>query len=128
MLTYNSVSTGYFLLSKEPLAERLILLGGCPPLMGQLPLSTADHRATDIAKLLGLDDIDTPENVQRLIDMPSSELLGKIPPTLPMVPIIDGEIIPTAFSFENFADSADKIPGYRSVQAVMLGNSTLDVR
>ena len=70
-----AVSVGYLLLSQEPLAKRAICLGGCPPLLEQLPVYVADKNAP------GLDSVPTNEVVQRLLNIPVEGFWAKLPPS-----------------------------------------------
>ena len=123
-----TVSVGYLLLSKEPLAKRLICLGGCPPLLGQLPITAADQVAQAAVSALGLGNVPSSEVVQRLIDLPIDDLGTKIPPTIRMLPVIDGEVIPEQVTLKTFSQGIATIPGKEWVESIMMENSALDVR
>ncbi|KAH6995430.1 carboxylesteras-like protein [Ilyonectria destructans] len=120
------VSTGYLLLSEEPLANRLICMGGCPPLLGQIPLETADENAKMIANLLGVGHVPSSNLAQSLLDLPVEDFWTKVPSSIPTVPVIDGDIILEAFTFKSFSGEPTALPGYEWVDAVLVGDSGLD--
>lgn len=110
-----------------PLAKRLICLGGCYPLLGQLQVEDADKVGKTVIDHLGLRDVPSSEMAQRLLDQPIEDFWMKIPPNVPMLPIIDGIIIPQQINFETLAQDTTRIPGKQWIDGVMLGDSELDV-
>ncbi|RKL12917.1 hypothetical protein BFJ70_g16050 [Fusarium oxysporum] len=120
------VSAGYLLFSEAPLAKRLICLGGCYPLLGQLRVEDADKVGKTVMDHLGLRDAPSFEMARRLLDQPLEDFWMKIPPDIPMLPIIDGVIIPQQINFEALAQDATRIPGKQWIDGVMIGDSELD--
>ena len=125
---FEVVSVGYMLLSRERSAKRLICLGGCPPLLGQLPITAADQIALTAVDALELGGIPSSEIVQRLIDLPIHDLGTKLPPTIPMLPVIDGEVIPEEVTLKTFSQGTTTMPGKEWVNSIMMESSSLDVR
>lgn len=114
-------------MSKEPLAKRLVCLGGCPPLLGQVQVQVADHIGGNITSALGLAGVPSNDVAQALLDLPIEDFWTKIPQTIPVIPVIDGDIIPTQITLETFAQSVAAMPGDSSVESIMVGDSKLDV-
>lgn len=76
---------------------------------------------------LGLDGIPPGEFAQRLLDIPVEEFWTKIPPTIPMIPVIDGDIIPAQATLRMFSQGVPEIPGHHWVDSIMMGQAQLDV-
>lgn len=121
-----TVSVGYLLLSQEPLAKRAICLGGCPPLLGQLPVFAADKVAQTAIDALGLDGVPTNEVVQLLLNIPVEEFWAKLPPSIPFLPVIDGDIIMDRVTLESFSQGLVAMAENR-VDSIMVGTCELDV-
>ncbi|SPO07784.1 related to carboxylesterase [Cephalotrichum gorgonifer] len=121
-----AVSAGLLLLSKEPLAKQLILIGGSPPLMGQLPMPAADHIAKDVMLALGLDGVPSSDAAQRLLNIPVEDFWTKIPMSIPMIPVIDNDVVPTQVTLRTFSQGVPAMPGYDWVSSIMVGDSKLD--
>lgn len=120
------VSAGYLLFSEEVLAKRIICLGGCPPLLGQLPLPIADAMAETAKKHLGVEGISAESLVSPLNELPSENFWSKIPPNVPFLPVVDGEIIPEILEVDTWARSPT-LPGNKFIEAILVGDSKLDV-
>ncbi|KAL1887618.1 hypothetical protein Sste5346_010119 [Sporothrix stenoceras] len=121
------VSTGYLLLDENPAPRRLILLGGTPPLMGQLPVPVADGVAQDVLVSLGCAGIATEDVTKVLLDTPKEDFWVRIPPGYPIFPVIDGDIIRKEVTLASLADqSASVFPGANHVESILVVNSKLD--
>lgn len=122
------VSAGYLLLAENPRVRRLVCLGGAPPLLGQLPIDAADAVAQRIQVFLGLADVSSSEIVQHLLDLPIESFWKRIPMTQPLVPVIDGDILPSEIALRHFsAEDSSTLPGAQRVESILLGDSKLDV-
>ncbi|KAH7137048.1 Alpha/Beta hydrolase protein [Dactylonectria estremocensis] len=121
-----AVSTGYLLLSDEPVARRLICLGGSPPLMGISSTNAADQNFTIVKGLLGLENVPSTEIVTRLLQMPIQDFLTKISPGISIGPVEDGDILPRQFTFGEYAQHIPKMPGTPQIESILLGYSKLD--
>ena len=97
-----------------------------------LESSVAEFAYSKLVEALDLKDLSAAERIKTLAEMPARELLAKAPPTLPLVPIMDGEIIPGMPSFD--AVSSKEIhetypmPGKKWCKSLLVGDSQLDVR
>ncbi|KPM40140.1 hypothetical protein AK830_g6442 [Neonectria ditissima] len=120
------VSTGYLLFSEQPLAKRLICLGGCPPLLGQLSMEAADQIANHATTCLGVEGEHPSELVQGLLEAPMDKFWTAFPPTLPLLPVIDGDIIPREVTFELFSQGQEAMPSLKWIEGLMIGDSQLD--
>lgn len=121
------MSTGYLLFSEKPLAKRLICLGGSPPLLGQLPIEVADHIAKGCISSLGLDNVPSSDLVQHLLDLPAEQLLEKVTPATPMLPVLDGDILPRSITLDDFENIGEIMPGVQWIESFLSGYSLADV-
>jgi len=113
--------------SENPGAQRLICLGGAPPLLGQLPIQVADGVAQNIQKLLGLGDLQSSEIAQGLLKLPAEDFL-KLPPGQPLGAVVDDDIIPKEITLSVLAgQDPSLLPGSRKIKSILLGDSKLDV-
>ena len=78
--------------------------------------------------ILGLENLSADERVEKLLTLPTDEVIAKLPPTVAFLPTIDGEVIPARPTFANVADKSDKsMPGKQWADALMIGHSEFDV-
>jgi len=121
------VSTGYLLCSDNPIAKRLICLGGAPPLLGQLSIEIADSVAQSVHKCLGVDSAKPSEIVSDLLKISPDEIVELLPPGLPLIPVIDGDVIPTDIKLSTLITQDPNVfPGSRKIESILLGDSKLD--
>ena len=127
-LSVLQVSTGYLLLDENPVPRRLILLGGTPPLMGQLPVPVADGVAQGVLTALGHDSVVSNNVVKTLLKIPVEDLLTRIAPGTPFLPVIDGDIIPEEVTVASLSYKDPAVfPGAKHIDSILLVNSKLDV-
>ncbi|KAF4456815.1 alpha beta-hydrolase [Fusarium albosuccineum] len=93
---------------------------------GQLPMEVADGIAKDVKSALGLDDVSSNDVTQYLLDIPVEDFWTKIPQTVPMIPVIDGDIIHTRVTLRTFSQEAAEMSGKDLIERIMVGRSTLD--
>lgn len=84
-------------------------------------MSSADEIGSAFMRILG---VDGPDTVGGLLRVAPDDLWQKLPPMLPMAPVIDGDIVPHASTFQTLTSRLAKSPW---CDAVMLGQSELDV-
>ena len=78
--------------------------------------------------ILGLDKLSVDERIHKLLTLPTDEVIAKIPPSLPFLPVIDGDVIPVRPTFADVASTEDKnMPGKEWVEGLMIGHSEFDV-
>lgn len=77
--------------------------------------------------MLGLNIIEPADLFQKLLELPEEDFYMKIPPTHPYIPVIDGDIIPSQFTFESFSEGFDALPGKRQMEGILVCQSNFDV-
>ena len=103
-------------------------MSGTSLLMKPLPPFVADFGYTTVLKALNLDHLTAAERVKALRSTPVEELL-KLPPTAPMLPMIDDDLIPSMVSFDQISTkgSDPALPGKRWCESLMIGDCKFDV-
>jgi len=83
-----------------------------------------------VIKTLGLDDASAAERITKLLAIPAEELVAKLPPTVPMMPFVDGDIIPGSPNFEIVSSTAEHqdlpTPGRKWCESLMIGDCQFD--
>lgn len=84
----------YQLHSKEPLFKRCISMSGTPIMLKPLPLSVAETAYASIIEAFGLEKASAEERIQKLQNAIPEELVEKTPLSVPLLPLLDGDILP----------------------------------
>jgi hypothetical protein len=69
-------------------------MSGTPVMLKPLPLQVAEMAYTAIMKEFGLEDASVHERVQKLRTVGPEELVEKTPISVPLLPLLDGDILP----------------------------------
>lgn len=92
----------------------------------------AEYAYGTLVDILGLKALSATERIQALTKMSAEELLAKTPSTLPVMPVLDGELIPGMPSFTAISskevDKTYQMPGKEWCKCLFVGDSGLDVR
>jgi hypothetical protein len=103
-------------------------MSGTPIMLKPLPLPVTEMAYSMIMKELGLEDASVEERIQKLSTISPDELVAKTPMTVPLAPYLDGDIIPSAPTFEKLEDGADaSVPGRQWCTELMMGDCKHDV-
>lgn len=86
----------------------------------------ADAMAETATKHLGIEGISAQSLVSTLNELPAEDLWSKIPPNVPFLPVVDGDIIPEILEVNTWARSPT-LPGNKFIEAILVGDSKLDV-
>ena len=117
--------------SQEPLFKRLMSMGGTSLLMRPLPPVVHEATYDTVISQLGLKDMSAEDRIAALLQMPSEELLSKIPPHVPLLPLIDGDIVSAPSSFPKIADRTEtgvsEVPGKAWCKDLLIGDCQSDV-
>lgn len=126
-----TVAVTMFLCSEEPLMKRCLSTGGAVLLFKPIPEPVTESAYQAIIQALGLADKSPQERIDTLLSMPADDLWQKVPMGAPLLPAIDGEIVPGAPGFATVASKNDDpsflMPGRKWCSALMIGESALDV-
>ncbi|KAF2094412.1 alpha/beta-hydrolase [Rhizodiscina lignyota] len=123
------ISTSYMLGSDEPLCKQLIIFGGSPPLLKPFPLEIAEHLYQQVTNALGLGSLSAPDRVKALKQTDGAKLLEVTPMSVPLVPVVDDDIVKSVPNFEAVATkgSAGACGAERQwCQALIVGDSADD--
>ncbi|TVY48173.1 Para-nitrobenzyl esterase [Lachnellula occidentalis] len=94
-----------------PSFSQLISFSGSPLMMRPLPSFVADDIYQTVTAILGLQKLSAAERVAALSSMPATELLMKLPPGLPFLPVLDERTIKKETSFAELAsDTKTQLP------------------
>lgn len=126
-LIYGIVSATHHLHSEEPLFTRLMSLGGTSLLMKPLPSFVYEATYKTVMENLGLGSASASERVKALLEISPDELLAKTPPSLPLFPVCDGDLIPVHNSFEDIASQKQTLPGKLWCKSILIGDCQFDV-
>ncbi|KAL2399166.1 hypothetical protein ABEF95_000334 [Exophiala dermatitidis] len=122
-----AVATTLHLYSEQKLFNRAIATGGSCLLV---PLfSTEDHERIyqHALSILGLAELGPEERIQRLLSIPMDEIIARLPPSVALLPMIDGDIIPQRPTYASIADKEDRsMPGKQWAEGLMIGDSQFD--
>ncbi|OAL44019.1 carboxylesteras-like protein [Pyrenochaeta sp. DS3sAY3a] len=124
------LSVTMFLASKEPLMNRCLSTGGAVLLFKPIPQAVAEASYQTIIKTLGLADKSPKERIEALLSLPQDDLWQKVPPTAPLLPVLDEETVPGSPDFSIVSSKEDNekflMPGRKWCDALMIGESKLD--
>lgn len=122
------VATTLHLYSKEPLFNRAIATGGSALLVPVFELTDQERTYQQVLSILGLENLDVDARIQQLLTLPTDEVIAKLPPSVPILPTIDGDVIPVRPTFSSVSDKADQsMPGKQWADGLAIGNSEFDV-
>jgi len=78
--------------------------------------------------VFGLENSSPEERIQKLLSIPMEDIISKLPPTIPFLPVVDGDIIPVRPTYGAIADPKDEVmPGKHWLEALAIGDSEFDV-
>jgi carboxylesterase type B len=125
-----AVSVTMFFCSKEPIMKRCLSTGGAVLLFAPFPLEVAEASYEKIVEALGLSKMSPSDRINALLSLPQDDLWQKIPPGAPLLPTIDGELVPGHPDFVTISSVEDSVkfsmPGRKWCEALMIGESKLD--
>ena len=126
------VSVSYLLYSEQPLAKRLILLSGSPLLIRPLSKSLASETCQSILASLDIQGSTAEDWMKALLECPIDKLIATSNNGLPLVPVIDGEILPFHPTFQMTSQggrtASSGFPWKGWCSGLMIGYCGFDVR
>ncbi|KEF60618.1 uncharacterized protein A1O9_02179 [Exophiala aquamarina CBS 119918] len=125
-----SVACMIHLQSKEALFQQLILMSGSTLLLPPLPPPVSEIAYSLSMKALDLEGLTVDERVAKLIHGPKSDLYEKITPAIPLLPVIDNEVVHPGPSYEELFGGATRVenvlPGTKWCQRILVGDCEFD--
>ncbi|PGH04316.1 hypothetical protein AJ80_08539 [Polytolypa hystricis UAMH7299] len=117
------------LLSQEPLFKQMVDMSGTSLLLKPMPLPVAKFAYSQVAKCFSVESLGAKERVQALLDAPMMGFPTKLPPSIPLLPLLDGDIISANLTFAEWGEAntvKNKVPGVSWCRKVMIGDCQFD--
>lgn len=105
-------------------------MSGTNLLISPMPLAVHEQGYQAAIQAWGLDGLSSENRVKAILDTPASELVAKLPPSVPIGLAADGDAIPTPPTFASVSDkSSSGYPKGRSwCKEILIGDAQHDVR
>lgn len=122
-------SVTYHLNSEEALFKRAIAMSGTYFLSQPLPYDVHEQNYQKAISALGLSNSSSPEErIKALLEMPGPDVVSKLPPSILSSPAIDGDIVPSAPSHSDTANTTSDTPrGKNWCEDLIVGDAQIDV-
>lgn len=113
----------------QPLFRRVVSMGGTRLFPSPLPLEVAEGVYEAMITALGVQLSSVADRIKTLLDMDTDELLRKIPATLPLMPVVDGEIVREMPTFTKIAEQRHNVGSHGGGHNLdlMIGDCAMDV-
>ncbi|CAK7222510.1 hypothetical protein SEUCBS140593_004923 [Sporothrix eucalyptigena] len=125
-----AVAAMLHLQSKEPLFDQLILLSGSSLLLPPVTADVSEAAYTRTVHALGLEGLSSVERTKALVEGPVTLLYEKITPDIPLLPVIDGDLVHSRPTFETFSQGPSTIkallPGAAWCRRLFIGDCAFD--
>ncbi len=121
------VSCFLHLESEKPLFNRIVAMGGTPLLLKPVPITVAGGIYNIVMERLGLEHTATADERARALKKATVEELVAAAGNLPMLPIIDGELVNSPATFSRWSFQDTPFPGTEWCESVMIGDCEMDV-
>jgi hypothetical protein len=106
-------------------------MSGTPLMLKPLPVSVTEITYSNIMQVLDLGTSSVNDRIEKLIKVSAEDLVAKTPWTTPLVPFLDGEVIPALTSFKSLAEDTKLLssvaPGRQWCEDLMIGDCQHDV-
>ncbi|KAF2099803.1 alpha/beta-hydrolase [Rhizodiscina lignyota] len=123
-------TSGFFhLQSNESLFHQLISMAGTSIIMRPIPDPVAEMAYQMVTKALGLEDLSSEHQVEALLKAPPEDLVMKIPPGTPIIPILDDEMLRGMTTYNILSDpesTAKLFPAMDACKRILVGDSQFD--
>jgi hypothetical protein len=99
------------------------MLQPLPPFLPEIVYSA-------VIKSLDAEDLSSEERIKKLLDLPNDKLAILVPPGLPLLPVVDNEIIPGNLNFDQVSSKETpsvSLPGRTWCEEVLVGDCQFDV-
>ena len=103
----------------------MMLMSGTILLMPPMPPQFAEQQYARAMGILGLESTSPEDRVKALLSLPASELTQKLM-SIPNMPVVDGDLCPTSFTFESVASGKTTLPGAEWCEAAIIGDCQFD--
>lgn len=117
--------------SKEPLFKRFIAMSGNSLMLKPIDPAMSEFVYASTIEALGLSRLKGEAKIRVLVKTPLEKVLKHTPTALPVLPVVDGDLIPAAPTFPQvWSKEQDPIlpmPGKVWCEELMIGDCQLDV-
>ncbi|KAE9375345.1 alpha/beta-hydrolase [Stipitochalara longipes BDJ] len=111
--------------SAQPLFKRIFAMGGTPLLLKPLPLEVTESTYAAAIDKLGFASMTTEERAKALKEVAPDILLAATA-NLPMMPVIDRELITVPATFSQWSFKDKLLPGTEWCESIMMGDCEMD--
>ena len=96
--------------------------------MKPLPPFVYEMTYKTVLENLGITATSPEERVSALLAIPAEDILTKLPPGLPLHPVLDGDLVPVEPTFKDIADKqSSTMPGKHWCNSLFIGDNQMDV-
>lgn len=128
-LIFFAASVTYHLHSKEPLFKRAISMSGTSLLSKAITYEEHEKKYNDAMAALGLSTLSSAERIKAILEMPASELISKLPPSISPTPAVDSDIVIPGMTYAEIGNSESTLlPGKSWCSDLLIGDAEVDVR
>lgn len=115
--------------SPELLFQQLISMGGTPLLLPDLPRVVSEDVYSTIAAALNVDKLSAEERVNYILNCPMEELYSKLPPGLPLIPVVDDDLVKALPTYKQTLKygPTEMLPGMTWCKRLLIGDCQFDV-
>ena len=124
------VAGNLLLHSKEPLFKRYISMSGTTLMMQPLPPQVPEFVYSTILKSLDAEELSSNERIKKLLSLSDTEVATLAPPSLPLLPVVDHDLIPGNVNFAQISSKQGppiSIPGRHWCEELLIGDCQFDV-
>jgi len=130
-LTLAGASGTLHLHSKEPLFKRLVSMSATSLMFRPLPVEVSEIAYASAYKALDLDNLSGPDRVKALLNVSVEHLLTKVPSDVPLMPVIDEDILAEAATYSQVKNLTNDdtlfLPGKDWCEDLLIGDCQFDV-
>jgi hypothetical protein len=101
-------------------------MGGTPLLLKPLPPQVTETTYTAVVNTLGLTAMTPEKRIEALKEATAGDLLAATE-NLPMLPVIDGDLITVPATFSQWPFKKNLLPGIDWCESIMIGDCEMDV-
>ncbi|OOQ86325.1 hypothetical protein PEBR_21898 [Penicillium brasilianum] len=121
-----AVASILHLQSRESLFQQLVVMSGTPLGLPPLSLPIADAAYSLSLKALNLHGLSMEDRVKEIVQGQVSNLCGIIP-DIPLLPVIDNDVISQRPTYEGIAQASEaEFPGMRWCRRILIGDCQFD--
>ncbi|KFX98663.1 hypothetical protein O988_04247 [Pseudogymnoascus sp. VKM F-3808] len=116
--------------SKESLFDQLIVMSGTPLGLPPLPSHISETAYSLCVRALGIEGLSAKDRVREIVHGPMSVLWENITPSIPLLPVIDDDVVFRGPTYEEYAGGSPQVeaslPGAQWCRRVLIGDCQSD--